>query len=50
VKVALLFNDLQALTRHLYFDALLTRMTFTFARLELDTDSHAPPRRRAKRR
>jgi hypothetical protein len=44
------FNDLQALTRYLYFDNWQVLVHFMFARLELDTDSPSPPRRRAKRR
>lgn len=44
------FNDLQALTRYLYFDNWQVLITFMFTRLELDTDSPSPPRRRGKRR
>jgi hypothetical protein len=44
------FNDLQALTRYLYFENWQTLINFMFTRLELDTDSPSPPRRRSKRR
>jgi len=44
------FNDLQALTRYLYFDNWQTLITFMFTRLELDADSPSPPRRRGKYR
>jgi hypothetical protein len=44
------FNDLQALTRYLYFDNWQVLINFMFTRLELDTDSPSPPRRRGKRR
>jgi len=44
------FHDVQALTRYLYFDSWQTLIAFMFTRLELDTDSPSPPRKRAKRR
>jgi hypothetical protein len=44
------FNDVQALARYLYFDSWQALINFMFTRLELDTDSPSPPRRRAKRR
>jgi hypothetical protein len=44
------FNDLQALTRYLYFDSWQVLINFMFTRLELDTDSPSPPRRRSRRR
>ena len=44
------FNDLQALTRYLYFESWQALINFMFTRLELDTDSPSPPRRRSKRR
>lgn len=44
------FNDVQALTRYLYFAGWQALINFMFTRLELDTDSPSPPRRRAKRR
>ena len=43
------FNDVQALTRYLYFAGWQALINFMFTRLELDTDSPSPPRRRAKR-
>ena len=44
------FHDVQALTRYLYFDSWQALINFMFTRLELDTDSPSPPRKRAKRR
>lgn len=45
------FNDVQALTRYLYFANWQTLITFMFTRLELDVDpASPPPRRRSKRR
>jgi hypothetical protein len=44
------FHDVQALTRYLYFDSWQALLNFMFTRLELDTDSPSPPRKRAKRR
>ena len=38
------FNDVQALTRYLYFDSWQALINFMFTRLELDTDSPSPPR------
>jgi len=43
------FNDLQALTRYLYFDNWQVLSNFMFTRLELNTDSPSPPRRRSQR-
>ena len=42
------FNDLQALTRHLYFDNWQVQINFMFTRLELDKDSPSSPQRRGK--
>jgi hypothetical protein len=44
------FNDLQALTRYLYFDNWQALISFMFTRLELDTAPPSPPPRRPKRR
>jgi hypothetical protein len=44
------FNDLQALTRYLYFDSWSALIAFMFTRLELDVTAHSPPRRRTTRR
>jgi hypothetical protein len=44
------FHDVQALTRYLYFESWQALINFMFTRLELDTDSPSPPRKRAKRR
>jgi hypothetical protein len=44
------FNDLQALTRYLYFDSWPALIDFMFTRLELDVTANSPPRRRTKRR
>jgi hypothetical protein len=44
------FHDVQALTRYLYFDSWQALINFMFTRLELDTDSPSPPRKRAQRR
>jgi hypothetical protein len=44
------FNDLQALTRYLYFDSWPALIDFMFTRLELDVTDNSPPRRRLKRR
>ncbi len=44
------FNDVQALTRYLYFDNWQALINFMFTRLELDTDSPSPPRRQPKQR
>ena len=44
------FNDLQALTRYLYFDNWQVLINFMFTRLELDAAATSPPRKRAKRR
>jgi hypothetical protein len=44
------FNDLQALTRYLYFDSWPALIDFMFTRLELDVAATSPPRRRTKRR
>ncbi len=44
------FNDLQALTRYLYFANWQALMNFMYTGLELDTDSPSPPRRRSQRR
>ena len=44
------FHDVQALTRYLYFDSWQALINFMFTRLELDTHSPSPPRKRAKRR
>ena len=44
------FHDVQALTRYLYFDSWQALINFMFTRLELDTDSPSPPRKRIKRR
>lgn len=44
------FNDLQALTRYLYFESWPALITFMFTELELDRSDNSPPRRRAKRR
>ncbi len=44
------FNDLQALTRYLYFDNWQALINFMFTRLELDKETPSPPRRRSKRR
>lgn len=44
------FNDLQALTRYLYFDNWQVLINFMFTRLELDKEAPSPPRRRGKRR
>jgi len=44
------FNDLQALTRYMYFENWQVLIHFMFTQLELDTDSPSPPRRRMKRR
>ncbi len=44
------FNDLQALTRYLYFDNWQVLINFMFTRLELDAAAPSPPRKRAKRR
>jgi len=43
------FHDVQALTRYLYFDSWQALINFMFTRLELDTHSPSPPRKRAKR-
>jgi hypothetical protein len=43
------FNDLQALTRYLYFDHWHALINFMFTRLELDKEAPWPPRRRRKR-
>jgi hypothetical protein len=44
------FNDLQALTRYLYFDNWQVLISFMFTRLELDKPTPSPPRRRGKHR
>jgi hypothetical protein len=44
------FNDLQALTRYLYFDSWPALIDFMFTRLELDVSATSPPRRRLGRR
>jgi len=44
------FNDLQALTRYLYFDSWPALIDFMFTQLELDVTAHSPPRRQRKRR
>jgi hypothetical protein len=44
------FNDLQALTRYLYFDNWQMLISFMFTRLELDKEAPSPPRRRGKHR
>jgi hypothetical protein len=44
------FNDLQALTRYLYFDSWQALISFMFTHLELDKDTPSPPRRRRKPR
>jgi hypothetical protein len=44
------FNDLQALTRYLYFPSWPALITFMFTQLELDRSDTSPPRRRIKRR
>jgi len=44
------FNDLQALTRYLYFPSWPALITFMFTQLELDRSDSSPPRRRIKRR
>ena len=44
------FNDLQALTRYLYFESWQALINFMFTRLELDKESPSPPRRRSKYR
>jgi hypothetical protein len=44
------FNDVQALTRYLYFDSWSTLIAFMFTQLELDLAATSPPRRRTKRR
>jgi hypothetical protein len=44
------FNDLQALTRYLYFDSWPALIDFMFTRLELDRTDNSPPHRRRKRR
>jgi hypothetical protein len=44
------FNDVQALTRYLYFASWQVLINFMFTHLELDTDSPSPPRRRTPRR
>jgi len=44
------FQDVQALTRYLYFDSWQVLINFMFTRLELDTNALSPPRKRAKRR
>jgi hypothetical protein len=44
------FNDVQALTRYLYFDSWQVLINFMFTRLELDTASPAPRRRPTQRR
>jgi hypothetical protein len=44
------FNDLQALTRYLYFDNWHALIDFMYTRLELDKATPSPPRRRSKRR
>jgi hypothetical protein len=44
------FHDVQALTRYLYFASWQALINFMFTRLELDTDSPSPPRKRTKRR
>jgi hypothetical protein len=44
------FNDLQALTRYLYFDSWPALIDFMFTRLELDVPATSPPRRRTKHR
>jgi hypothetical protein len=42
------FNDVQALTRYLFFENWQALMIFMYTGLELDTDSPSPPRRRRK--
>jgi hypothetical protein len=44
------FNDLQALTRYLYFDSWPALIDFMFTRLELDVADNSPPRRRRTKR
>jgi hypothetical protein len=44
------FNDLQALTRYLYFDSWPALIDFMFTRLELDVAATSPPHRRTRRR
>jgi hypothetical protein len=44
------FNDLQALTRYLYFASWQVLIAFMFTQLELDVAATSPPRQRAKRR
>lgn len=44
------FNDVQALTRYLYFDNWQVLINFMFTRLELDVAATSPPRKRSKRR
>ena len=44
------FNDVQALTRYLYFDSWQVLINFMFTQLELNTNAPPPPRKRAKRR
>jgi hypothetical protein len=44
------FNDLQALTRYLYFASWPALIDFMFTQLELDRPDNSPPRRRTKRR
>ena len=44
------FNDLQALTRYLYFDNWQMLINFMFTRLELDVAATSPPRKRSERR
>ena len=44
------FNDLQALTRYLYFDSWQALINFMFTGLELDQESPVRPRRRGRYR
>jgi hypothetical protein len=44
------FNDVQALTRYLYFDNWQTLITFMFVQLELAAAATSPPPQRTKRR
>jgi hypothetical protein len=44
------FNDLQALTRYLYFESWPALISFMFTQLELDRTETSPPGRRTKRR
>ena len=43
------FNDLQALTRYLYFESWPALIGFMFTQLELEQPKPSPPRRRSPR-